>query len=273
MTGMTPLYIDADNAIEASRGDVDDAFALAALLLAGEPVAAIGAVAGNTSEAFAAEGNREVARRCGFGGALLRGGSASGEPSEAARWLASTTGALRIAALGPLTTIASALRSEPALETRIERLVLVGGNRGSCGRWPPVWPWEFNLRKDRDAACHVFASRVPLTIVPLDVAKRLTVSGPDLMALPGAIGGYLRARSVRWLRRARLLKLRDRFPVWDLAAAMYLIDGSRFAVERTPVRFSRRGLVEFGRGDREADVITGFDRDAVWTAFTRLLER
>lgn len=269
---MTPIFIDSDNAIEARAGDVDDAFAVAALLLSRCPVAAIGAVAGNTSAREAIEGNREIARLCGFEGPLLRG-KERGEsgPSEAARWLAATTGRIRVAALGPLTNVADALLLDPSLAERIDELVLVGGNRASVGRWPPLWPWEFNLWKDRAAAATVFSSRVPLTIVTLDVAKRLMVRGRELDALRGEAGGYLRDRSQRWLRRARLLKLRDAFPIWDLVAAMLLVDRGSFRLERVAVRFTPRGHLEFGRGARHAEVVTSFDRDALWERFAGIV--
>lgn len=269
---MTPIFIDSDNAIEARSGDVDDAFAIAALLRAQLPVVAIGAVAGNTGVREAMEGNREIARRCGFDGPLLRG-KERGEhgPSEAARWLAATTTGIRVAALGPLTNIADALATDPRLAGRIEELVLVGGNRGSIGRWPPLWPWEFNLSKDRAAASATFAARVPLTIVPLDVARRMMVRGSELDALPGELGSYLCDRSQRWLRRARLLKLRDGFPLWDLVATMLLVDRAPFRTERARVRFTSSGWLEFGRGEREAEVVVSFDRDAVWAVFAGLV--
>ncbi|MCM2314912.1 MAG: nucleoside hydrolase [Thermoanaerobaculia bacterium] len=269
---MTPILIDSDNAIEAPSGDVDDAFAIAALLRARVPVVGIGAVAGNTGAREAMEGNRAIARLCEFDGPLLRGKERGEEgPSEVARWLAVSTAAIRVAAIGPLSNVADALAIDPGLAERIEELVLVGGNRASLGRWPPLWPWEFNLAKDRAAASAVFASRARLTIVPLDVAKRMMVRGGELDALPGEIGRYLCARSQRWLRRARLLKLRDGFPLWDLVATMMLVDRGPFRVERTRVRFTSRGWLEFGRGAREADVVVSFDRDAVWTAFAELV--
>ncbi len=270
---MTPIYVDSDNAIEARRGDVDDAFAVAALLRSGLTVA-LGAVAGNTSAREAMAGNREIARRCGFSGLLLSGRErGEREPSEAARWLAATTGTIRVAALGPLTNVADALRIDGGLEGRVEELVLVGGNKESSGRWPPVWPFEFNLWKDRDAASALFASRMPLTIVPLDVAKRIMVRGKEIEALSGEIGSYLCARSRRWLLRARLLKARNAFPVWDLVAAMLLIDRRPFLIERTRVRFTKRGLLEFGHGEREADVVVSFDRDQLWRAFVGMTEK
>lgn len=262
------LYVDSDNAIEAPRGDVDDAFALVALLLARAPVAAVGAVAGNTSAARALAGNRATARVCGFDAPLLAGGEAGDSaPSEAARWLAESRDELRIVALGPLTNVARALRIDPSLQDRVDEIVVVGGNLSSSGRWPPVWPWEFNLWKDRPAAREVFDSRIPLTIVPLDVAKRLRAGGGDLARLGGPVGEWLRARSRRWLRRARLLKLRDWFPVWDLAAAMLLIEPGSFRAETSPVAIDRRGRVVFGAAGREANVVTALDRAALWRRF------
>lgn len=274
MQNMVPLYIDSDNAIEARRGDVDDAFAIVAMLLAGLPVAAIGAVSGNTSARRAIESNRATARVCSFAGPLLEGrepGDAAS--SEASRWLADRREQLRIIALGPLTNVARALRLDRTLERRIEELVLVGGNRASRGRWPPLWPWEFNLWRDREAAREVFASQIPLTIVPLDVAKRLRASGADLEMLPGPIGSWLRVRAGRWLRRAKLIKLRDWFPVWDLAAAMLVVDRARFRVDRLPVAIDARCHVTFGAGPREADVVAGFDREELWSAFAALVDR
>ena len=274
MHAMTPVYVDSDNAIVARAGDVDDAFALAALLLSDVRVAAIGAVAGNTSAANALAGNRETARRCGWDGPLLAGVKpGESAPSDAAAWLASAQGPLRVVALGPLTNIARALRLDGSLASRIEEVVLVGGNRGSRGRWPPFWPWEFNLWRDRDAAAALFASRIPLTIVPLDVAKRLMFRGSELAALRGEPGEWLCRQSRRWLWRARLIKLRDRFPVWDLVAAMVVVERSMFDVARVPVRFSTRGHLAFGGEGRDADVVVSFERDAVWKAFVELVER
>jgi inosine-uridine nucleoside N-ribohydrolase len=45
-----PIFIDSDNALGSPCGDVDDAFAIAALLRSGVPVAALASASGNTSE-------------------------------------------------------------------------------------------------------------------------------------------------------------------------------------------------------------------------------
>ena len=69
----------------------------------------------------------------------------------------------------------------------------------------------------------VFASDLPLTIVPLDVARRLRAGPGDLRGLPGALGDFLRRHSARWSRRSLLLRGSRRFPVFDLAAAAYVL--------------------------------------------------
>lgn len=48
----------------------------------------------------------------------------------------------RIVALGPLTNVVDA--------TAAAEVICVGGTLRSRGRWPPVWPHEFNFTKDRE---------------------------------------------------------------------------------------------------------------------------
>ena len=52
---------------------MDDAFAIAALLRSGLPVAAVASVGGNTSEAMADRNNSALGELCGYGGRYLRG--------------------------------------------------------------------------------------------------------------------------------------------------------------------------------------------------------
>jgi len=54
------LFIDSDNAMGSPSGDVDDGLALAALIRSGATIAAIAAVAGNTSAPLAYDNNRAL---------------------------------------------------------------------------------------------------------------------------------------------------------------------------------------------------------------------
>jgi inosine-uridine nucleoside N-ribohydrolase len=259
------LLIDTDNAAGSPMGDVDDAFALAALLRSGLPVAAISSVGGNTSEARTDANNRVLGELCGYGGPYLRGVEAGEVPDriDRAAW---TDGSLRFLALGPLTNLAAVLN-----RGAISEAVLVGGNLSSRGRFPPWWPHEFNLTKDPDATRAVFASDLSLTVVPLDVSRRLRIGPRELAALPGELGEILRRHAARWVRRSLLIRGSFRFPVFDLAAAAYAIDPSFVTVAETRARLHPNLWVEFGRGERRLRVVRALDLDGIWRLFDRLV--
>jgi inosine-uridine nucleoside N-ribohydrolase len=261
-----PILIDTDNAAGSPMGDVDDAFALAALLRSGLPVAAVASVGGNTSEARADANNRVLGELCGYGGPYLRGVEAGEVPDRIDRvvW---TGGPFRFLALGPLTNLAAVLDHRPA----ISEAVLVGGNLSSRGRFPPWWPHEFNLTKDPEATRAVFASDLPLTVVPLDVARRLRIGPRELAALPGDLGEILRHHAARWVRRSLLIRGSFRFPVFDLAAAAYAIDPSLVTVEETRARLHPNLWLEFGQGGRAVRVVRTLDAEAIWRLFADLV--
>lgn len=236
---MDALLIDSDNALGSPRGDVDDAFALAALFQSGLPIAAVTPVAGNTSKEMADRNNRALGEICGY-----RGPWDAGE----------IKGPVRFLALGPLTNLASC-------KLEVSEAILVGGNLTSRGRFPPWWPHEFNLTKDREATRKVFASDIPLTVVPLDVTRRLRISPEDLQ------GHFLQEGSRRWARRSLLLRGSQRFPVFDLAAAAYVIDPSLVTVEETTARLRPNLYVEFGKGDRRLRIVRDLDPELIWRLF------
>lgn len=256
------LLIDTDNALGSPRGDVDDGLAIAALLRSGLPVAGVASVSGNTSEERAFRNNQALGAACGYGGSYLRG-------ADAGSWPVWESGTLRVAALGPLTNVAAALADRGRLD--VSEVVLVGANTSSRGRWPPLWPHEFNLTKDRAATRAVFASDLPLTIVPLDVARRLRVGPRELAELAGPLGDLLRRHSRRWLRRSRLVRWSSSFPAFDLLAAACLIDPESVTVEETRARLHPNFRVEFGQGEREVRVVRDFDRERIWRRFVRLV--
>jgi inosine-uridine nucleoside N-ribohydrolase len=176
-----------------------------------------------------------------------------------------------VVALGPLTNLAAALRACPAVAGRIVEVIAVGSNRRSRGRWPPWWPFEFNLTLDRTATRVVFESEIRLVLVPLDVARRLRVTPADLAAIPGVLGDHLRRHSRRWLRRALLVRGRRAFPVWDLVAALLIVEPGLFTVELGVARLGRNGWLEHGAGTRPVTVVRKFDRQRAWQRFLALV--
>ncbi len=81
--------------------------------------------------------------------------------------------------VGPLTNIALALKTEPRIKSKIERIVLMGG-----AFFPPRA--EYNILRDRVAAEIVFRSGVPITALGLDVTMQCKLEGKDLERLRAA---------------------------------------------------------------------------------------
>jgi len=78
--------------------------------------------------------------------------------------------------VGPLTNIALALRLEPRIKSKIERIVLMGGAFRRLNS-------EWNIQRDRAAGQIVFSSGVPIVAVGLDVTLQCKLEVKDLERL------------------------------------------------------------------------------------------
>lgn len=264
-----PIFIDSDNALGSPFGDIDDGFALAALMKSQIPIIKISTIFGNTSEPLAYRNTQQLAKICGFKGAVIRGAATRwAHDSEAARELASYGSPLRILALGPMTNIALALNRNSGLPNPIQELVFLGTNFSVP---LPAWRFfDFNQWKDPKSFRTVFDSKIKLTFIPCNIARRLRITRYALNEIPGELGVYLRLNSTRWFRRARFLKRTQSVPVWDLVAALYMIDPKQFNTIDTAATLGRRGDVTYGLGEaRPVEVVVDFDPESLWQTFLR----
>ena len=78
--------------------------------------------------------------------------------------------------IGPLTNIALALKTEPRIKDRIERIVLMGGAFTGTRI-------EYNVKRDSVAAAIVFGSGVPILAAGLDVTTPCRLRPEDLERL------------------------------------------------------------------------------------------
>jgi purine nucleosidase/pyrimidine-specific ribonucleoside hydrolase len=86
---------------------------------------------------------------------------------------------ITIVPVGALTNIAIALKTEPRIKDKIERIVLMGG------AYYTQQP-EYNIYRDRIASEIVFRSGVPITGVGLDVTTRCKLKAEDIERLKAA---------------------------------------------------------------------------------------
>jgi len=87
-----------------------------------------------------------------------------------------------IVAVGPLTNVGTVLREDPGLAALIRSIVIMGGSI-SAGNMTPAA--EFNIWVDPEAARIVFDAGVPLTMVGLDVTRKVLFTPDHLQILEG----------------------------------------------------------------------------------------
>ena len=272
------VWVDTDVALGARRGDVDDGFALAAILAAAQgggraELAGISTVFGNTTAAESERCARALCETAAVSCTIAPGAEEPGRASAASEAIAGLGHGTELLCLGPLTNVAAACAAEPSLSGRLS-LRVVGGNLSSHGPLAPIWPFEFNFARDRAAARAVL--RLPwkaLTLYPLDVVRRLRVDSArlDRLAAVGALGEELARGSRRWLARARRVRLSRSFPVWDLPPALdtlHALPGARReAAALAP------GIRRFLRLSRPAPCLVSFDPDGAWESFLSILRQ
>lgn len=105
-------------------------------------------------------------------------------------------GSVTLCTLGPLTNVALALQMEPAIAGRVRELVMMGGGFFEGGNITPAA--EFNIYVDPEAAAAVFASGIPIVMMPLDVTHQL-LTRKDRVARIAALGTRPAQVLVDWL--------------------------------------------------------------------------
>jgi inosine-uridine nucleoside N-ribohydrolase len=123
------------------------------------------------------------------------------EPSSAAEFLVRSVRQrpreLTLIAIGPLTNLAIALRSDPAFAGNVKRLVIMGGAIAAlpdgAGNMTPNA--EFNFWVDPEAAHVVLRSGIPIELSPLNVSRKTNLTRPwyeRLVAVETPLTGLLR---------------------------------------------------------------------------------
>ncbi|MDQ6893493.1 MAG: nucleoside hydrolase [Acidobacteriota bacterium] len=267
MTARAWVWVDTDVALGAGRGDVDDGFALAALLAAARlariELLGISTVSGNASAPEAARCARALAETAECEVPVVQG-------AAAAAAIAALPEDCRLVAIGPLSNVAAAIALSPDLPGRVS-LSVVGGNLTSHGSVPPLWPHEFNLAKDRAAARTVLGSSWRrLVLYPLDAMRRLRCTEDRLSRISGlgAAGALLASASRRWISRSRWRWGSSGFPVWDLPSALEAAGVLQVEIVRAQFPKIQRS---FSGIPEDVSAAVAFDAAEAWTAFDGLL--
>ncbi len=184
------VWIDTDPSIGAPYREVDDAFALVLAFHSPElEIIGISTTYGNARLKRTTKVAREMVRSFGASGGLtdaaVHPGAASRRdiqtktPATDALAAALRRDRLTYIALGPLTNLASFLVHHPELAGRIERVVFVGGRSpGTVFAFGPTGGLRIhdaNVVKDPAAVRAVLASKIPVTLAPVETSSRLVL--------------------------------------------------------------------------------------------------
>ncbi len=86
---------------------------------------------------------------------------------------------LTIICMGPLTVLARAFDLSPDLPAQLKRIVVVGGALNEPGNAGPVS--EFHFYCDANAARRVMQCKAAITLIPLDMMRKVVYSPTDLL--------------------------------------------------------------------------------------------
>jgi inosine-uridine nucleoside N-ribohydrolase len=149
-------------------------------------------------------------------------------------------GEITLVAIGPLTNIATAINLAPEIIPLVKELVIMGGAFGTNGHAGNVTPHsEFNIWKDPHAADQVFASALPLVILPLDVTHEVLITGEEIRALNVPV---LTSISKGYLKYSLEREGFEGMALHDTLTLSWLSHPELFTTVNAPVRVVTEGI-------------------------------
>lgn len=167
------------------------------------------------------------------------------------------TGEIVIAAIGPLTNIAEALRREPGIMRQVKRLVIMCSNY--MGEGTDKAAREHNASLDPQATGIVFESGLPITVVGLNVTTKSVIGRQDFEPLVSTgFGRYLAAMTDQYLK----ITHRQFTFMHDPLAVAVLIDPGLVETQRMRAEALDDGRVAYSRNpDGNLDVGVSVNAD------------
>jgi inosine-uridine nucleoside N-ribohydrolase len=195
---------------------------------------------------IAANGHGET----GLDGPELPAPARDPEPEHAIEWIARTLEAspapVTVVPTGPLTNVALLLARYPGIESRLERIVLMGGAIGEGNVTPAA---EFNIWVDPEAASRVFESPIDLTMVGLDVTHQalMTPAHAERLAASGRAGKLVADLYEFYSRFHRRQHGWEGAPIHDAVAMGHVIDPTLLDTVQCGVRVDTGPEISRGR--------------------------
>lgn len=175
-----------------------------------------------------------------------------------------------IVAIGPLTNIARLLTAHPECSELVEQIVLMGG----CFGFGDLV--DTNFAVDPEAAQIVFASAIPLTVVPLDTTRTTHMSEEGWERILKACTDKDLADSLRqwinpWLAFSQQTRPVDGMWVHDLVTLFALTNPELVAIEDALCTVDEAGKLTRCVDGRLVRVVTAVDNEGLLGALEQVI--
>lgn len=170
--------------------------------------------------------------------------------------LMASDGDITLVPTGPLTNIAMAMRIEPRICEKIQQIVLMGGSYQHGNVTPSA---EFNIWADAEAAHVVFSSGVKVTMMGLDVTRKVLCT-PEIvkrMSVHTNNAGRLFCDLMTFFGQAQKRTYGwEGGPLHDPTTVAYLIDPSIVTVKNMHTDIEIRSEQSYGRTNCDYFLLT-----------------
>lgn len=188
--------------------------------------------------------------------------------------LMKSEGDITMVTMGPMTNLAMAMRMEPRIVDKIQRIVLMGGAYTNGNVTPAA---EFNIVADADAAYVAFSSGRPITMMGLDVTRKV-LCYPNIVERMEKIDNVA-AKLFADLMRHFCKSQKEVFgweggPLHDPVTIAYLIDPTVVTTKFVNAEIDIRSVQSYGRTNCDifnymkkeptADVAVDIDAEKFW---------
>jgi len=254
------VWIDTDPACDhAKTNDVDDCWALLMALGASElSISGISTVFGNEVGKITYNTAQQIVHRFApeklaqhiFRGADEKLDSNTSQATDSTSALAKALKEkpLTILALGPLTNVANLLLAHPELTGNIKHIIAVAGQRpdDKLGFYPGesklLHLHDMNFRKDVTAFDVILSSSIPLTLIPYEIAIKISINPDDLNRLSSGDekAKWLASISYPWLGFWQSSLHTEGFSPFDSLAVGYLLIPELYTCEEIAVAIQHK---------------------------------
>lgn len=209
------------------------------------------------------------------------------EPEHAVQFLVrrllDSDGDIVVVTTGPMTNLAMAMRLEPRIVEKIQRIVLMGGSYTNGNVSPAA---EFNIIADAEAAHVCFTSGRPITMVGLDVTRKV-LCYPEIVARMAKVDTCASRLFVdlmqHFCRTQKEIFGWDGGPLHDPVTIASLLDPALLTTKPMNVQIELRATQSYGRTNCDyfgylglpatADVAVDIDVERFWDIIEACLRR